>query len=477
MDVLPADRFPNRDRDGLAAFFEYCQAEAAAAGRPKLASITLDVPHIAPLAVLDAIYEPGNLHFYLEHPTLDLAVAGAESAFAETFAGPDRISAMATFWDTVRADCILTGDTDGPFAGPHAFFGIAFHDEPEAGTAFAPATLFVPRWQVSRSGGRYRAVANCPIPPEGNLAPLVDRIWAAHSRFMTFQYEPAGDTNQLPARLEATHLVGEGPGGFRDRVRSAVREIEAGAYQKIVQARALDLQFSERLHPLQTLNLLRERFAGCYAFSFANGEGQSFIGATPERLVETRNGRFRTMALAGTTRRGSTVAEDATLGRALLESEKDRYEQQVVIDAIRRRLQRLGVTSVDEDGRRLMPLSNVQHLLTPLSGALPAGLHFFDLLGVLHPTPAVGGSPRDVTRERLRAIEPFPRGLYAGALGYCDVQGNGESVVAIRSAEIDDNRARLFAGCGIVEGSDPEKEEAETEMKFRAMREALVVES
>jgi menaquinone-specific isochorismate synthase len=122
----------------------------------------------------------------------------------------------------------------------------------------------------------------------------------------------------------------------------------------------------------------------------------------------------------------------------------------------------------------LLRLANVQHLHTPVRAALPAGVRLLDVLARLHPTPAVGGSPRERAVAHIRELEGFPRGLYAGALGWVDARGDGEFFVGLRSALIDGARARLYAGAGIVAGSSPEKEFTETELKFRAMQEALL---
>jgi menaquinone-specific isochorismate synthase len=122
----------------------------------------------------------------------------------------------------------------------------------------------------------------------------------------------------------------------------------------------------------------------------------------------------------------------------------------------------------------LRGLANVQHLHTPVSAALPAGVRLLDALAQLHPTPAVGGSPREAARTQIRALEAFPRGLYGGALGWVDHRGGGEFLVGIRSALIDGVRARAYAGAGIVAGSEPEKEFAETELKFHALLDALL---
>jgi menaquinone-specific isochorismate synthase len=264
-------------------------------------------------------------------------------------------------------------------------------------------------------------------------------------------------------------------GDYRAAVARGLEYISSGEFEKIVLARALDISAGAALHPLHMLNGLRQRFPDCYAFSLANGRGQSFIGASPERLVRVSKGMLETEALAGSARRGATASEDAAVGGELLRSEKDLREHRLVLDAIAARISSLGLVPEFEPRPRLRALANVQHLHTAIHCTLPDKVRLLDAVARLHPTPAVGGSPRERAIGRIRELEGFPRGLYAGALGWLNARGGGEFFVGLRSALVDGSRARLYAGAGIVEGSVPEKEFAETELKFKAMREALLL--
>jgi menaquinone-specific isochorismate synthase len=224
---------------------------------------------------------------------------------------------------------------------------------------------------------------------------------------------------------------------------------------------------------LDTLNRLRERFAGCFTFSFSGGNARSFIGATPERLLQIRNGRLLTEAIAGSAPRGQTAGEDAKHARALLESVKDMHEHICVRDSILRRLESVGVEACAENAPQLLPLANVQHLRTRIEAEVGEAVHLLDILPEMHPTPAVGGSPREVAVPAIAELEQLERGLYAGVVGWFNHLNEGEMIVGIRSALIEGKLARLYAGAGIVEGSDPEKEMKETEMKLRALLDVL----
>jgi menaquinone-specific isochorismate synthase len=471
MTILPLDPVANATPDALRAFLADCRTAAAARGRPQLVSISIGVDALDPLAVLESIFEPTELHFYCERPAQNFSIAGAEAVVGSEASGVGRFAAVQRFIDETLAHTIAVGDQAAPFAGPHFFTTFAFADETGADEPFPAVRVFVPRWQVARAGGRTVAVANLLVAADADPDALTRKVWRAHAKFGAFNYA-VPDFSATPAGAEKISISESGD--YAAAVRRGLGYITAGEFQKIVLARAKDLVASHPLHPLRLLNGLRQRFSDCYAFSVANVRGQSFIGASPERLLSVRDGALLTEALAGSARRGATASDDAALAAALLHSEKDLREHRLVLDSIVRRLAPLGLKLEFAEKPALLRLANVQHLHTPVRAALPAGVRLLDILARLHPTPAVGGSPREQAVARIRELESFPRGLYAGALGWIDARGDGEFFVGLRSALIDGTRARLYAGAGIVAGSSPEKEFAETELKFKAMQEALL---
>jgi menaquinone-specific isochorismate synthase len=469
MTILPINPAANANPEALRAFLEQCRSAAARVGRAKLVSISIAVDALDPLAVLESIFEPGEPHFYAERPDIGSAIAGAETAAAFESTGPGRFEAVQRWIDAMLQDTIAVGDVSAPFGGPHFFTGFAFADEVEAGEPFAAARVFVPRWQVARAGAVTTAVANFLVPPDADLNALAERVWRAHRKFGGFRYR---ETPLTEPSAEAIFQVREA-GDYRAVVAKAVARIDAGEFTKIVLARAQEFASDQPLHPLRVLNGLRQRFPDCYAFSLANGRGQSFIGASPERLVRVSKGVLETEALAGSIRRGAGASEDAALAGTLLRSEKDRREHQHVLAAITARLEHLGLAPEYAAEPGLRRLANVQHLHTPIRATLPENVRLLAVLAVLHPTPAVGGSPLAAVLPAIRGLESFPRGLYAGAIGWSNARGGGEFFVGLRSALVDGGTARVYAGAGIVAGSTPEKEFAETELKFKAMLEAL----
>ena len=473
MQIIPPELFrkTERDRESLITFLEMCRDQARQDEHYKVASITLEVKHIDPLAVLESIFEPDELHFYLEYPVAEESVAGAEAIIEKSFAGPERFSKVREFAQSVLEHTIIVGEMDIPFGGPHFFIGFTFFDDVEGEDFFHPATIFLPRWQVSHREGIYGAVANILVEPQSKLEPMADKVLSAHAKFSAFDYEES--VISKPSGLQARITEAGGQGSFEAAVRTGLEQIESGEYQKIVLARAVDIVSDLSFDPLSSLNLLRNKFRDCHAFSMANGLEQSFIGATPELSLRVRGKELFTEAIAGSAPRGKTAGDDARFARELLGSEKDLREHNIVVDSIQRRLRLLGIEPEISERPYLLQLSNVQHLRSLINAEIPGEIHILDILASLHPTPAVGGTPREAAIPDIRKIESFDRGLYAGAIGWFDYRGDGEIVVAIRSALIDGCRARIYAGNGIVSGSDPEREKLETDLKLQALLEAL----
>ena len=202
-------------------------------------------------------------------------------------------------------------------------------------------------------------------------------------------------------------------------------------------------------------------------------DGQLFFGATPERLIEISNGRAYSACVAGSIKRGKSAAEDRELGDELLEDSKNREEHQYVVNMISQVFKTFCTDIKISKVPKLMKVRDIQHLFTPVEGKVEQGTDIFSLVQALHPTPALGGVPTDISMEMIRSEENMDRGYYAAPIGWTDTAGNGEFAVAIRSALLDGDSAYLYAGGGIVADSEPDKEYDETWVKFRPVMRAL----
>ncbi len=268
-----------------------------------------------------------------------------------------------------------------------------------------------------------------------------------------------------------------------ETVTSLLHTLETTELNKVVLARALDVQLDgafnghrniSTVDALSSLQTLRQCHSDCYLFATQNDRGQTFLCASPEKLVSTQGNYLATEAIAGSAPRGRTPADDARYANALLNNRKERYEHQLVVDFISQQLAALGLEIQRSPVPCLLPLSTIQHLQTPIVGTLPAHLHPLDLVAALHPTPAVAGVPRDRACALIQQHESFERSLYAAPIGWIDAQGDSEFLVGIRSALLDGNTVRLYAGAGIVQGSNPQQELAEIELKLRSLYSTLV---
>jgi isochorismate synthase len=278
------------------------------------------------------------------------------------------------------------------------------------------------------------------------------------------------------ARASGPARVGLGPAAWRDLVGSVAGGIRDGSLgvSKLVLARTR--QVDVRATVESALRRLALDYPGCTIFAIASGEA-CFIGATPERLVSLHDGTATTMALAGSFPRGASADEDAQLAARLLADPKERTEHAVVVECMREDLAPLCSRVIAEARPRIHALATVQHLVTPIRAQVRAGASVLDLVDRLHPTPAVGGYPRLRALELIREREALDRGWYAAPLGWVDAHGEGDFVVGLRSALLRGSTATLFAGCGIVGGSDPETEYVESGWKLRPMLGALGVEA
>ncbi len=278
---------------------------------------------------------------------------------------------------------------------------------------------------------------------------------------------PAGEwsVDELPAAAD-----------YEAGVREMLRRIDRGELEKAVLARALDLRGAGPVDPKDVLAALARRDTHAYAFAAPLGDGGTFVGASPELLVRRAGRDVLSIPLAGSASREDDAEADSLRAARLAESTKDRHEHAFVVAAVGRGLEPFCEEVAVPAAPSLVRTPVVWHLSSRVSGRLrePA-TGALELAAALHPTPAVCGEPREAALAAIAELEPFDRGLYGGAVGWCDADGDGEWAVAIRCAEIRGERLRLFAGAGIVDGSRPAEELAETAAKFGTMTAALGV--
>jgi isochorismate synthase len=289
--------------------------------------------------------------------------------------------------------------------------------------------------------------------------------------------EPADQNRADRSSIEINEVSGDRP--WTDAVKQAVSKIKAGRLDKVVLARALDITAQHNFDPSLVLDSLRQSYPQCINFAINFGGEATFLGATPELLLEFKHTgddlALKSDAVAGSTGRSSIANQDRQMGDRLLHSSKDLNEHKIVVKSICDRLHQLGATITPTRSPQLLKLSNVQHLHTPITATLNTDdwLVAFDILAQLHPTAAVGGEPRQVAIEVMQTLEKCDRGWYAAPIGWVNGDGEGAFAVGIRSGYLAGNQARLYAGAGIVADSKFDAELGETTIKFDALFKAL----
>ncbi len=466
----------------LYQFLLSCQQISCEKKQAQIISISLEIDAVDPLVILHEMTEPGQLSFYFEKQDSSgkapfgndkVAIAAIDSVTQFQTDGSQRFEQVKAFIQNTLANTIMAGVSDIPFSGPHFFCSFSFSDRlfNQANGGFAASTVFLPSWQISYGKNRSTVVANIAIEVQTCLSSTVEMLWENLQKINAVQYELINPILHTSNGLKQYPVAGTKT--FQNAVRGALKSIRAEHFDKIVLAHAVDVVSPLPFHRVFSLNNLRTQYPDCYIFSATNTQGQHFVGASPERLVSVQDHHLITDALAGSAPRGKTTCEDARLANILLHSIKELHEHQVVVDFIIQQLAQLGLEPSCSP-LRLLQLSNIQHLHTPIRAIAPSEIHLLDVVAALHPTPAVAGRPREITCEHIHRYEPFERSLYAAPIGWVNHRGEGEFAVGIRSALIDGCTARLFAGAGIVAGSAPERELAEVQLKLQALLAALV---
>lgn len=331
--------------------------------------------------------------------------------------------------------------------------------------SFGAYRFIIPQFELHRSDeGTFlvcnflQNTENCD-PPEGIVKQLEDVQFEL--TLSDWEERTILHRRDIPDRAE-----------WQSSLDTALEEMEAGKYEKVVLARKATLTFNDPVDPVAYLLRLRRMTEETFNFYFQADEGHAFLGATPERLFKRQGQTLDTEAIAGTRPRGLTTRDDERYAKALLNSEKEIREHSIVVDMIRNVLEKYCHNLVVDEDVQITRLSHVQHLCKHFKCELNPDTTDADLIKALHPTPAMGGYPTERALEAIEDLEPFNRGWYAAPIGFVG-HDHTEFVVAIRSALIERERVSLYSGAGIVLGSDPAEEWQEIEDKISKFLKAL----
>jgi len=457
------------DTGSVLTGLEEALASRAGGSRRRLVSATVEVdPQLDPTAIAVGSRLASERWFCWEQPDRGFALAGVGAAAEVVSRGEDRFSHLAAGCSRAMHDR-AAAEPDGLPAGAGPVWAIGLAFAPEGGSepiwsSLPPALAVMPELSIARSEGRAFLTASAMVQQGARTAEVLDRLDGRLSGLRAAPLTPAD-----PHPSAATTVTGrQPPHRYEQIVAAAVQRIRAGKVNKVVLARQLTVEAPSAIDPGAMLGAIRNLFPSCFCFCFGTPEA-AFIGASPELLVRRSGAVAATVALAGTTSRSADPAVDDHLGEAMLHSPKVRDEHGIVARRIERTLRPHSVWVHAEGEPFAIKVGNLQHLATPIRAQLAEAHSAIELAGALHPTPAIGGEPRQAALEVISELEGIDRGWYTGPMGWMDAAEDGEFCVGLRSALLRDREAHLFAGCGIVADSDPAAELQESELKFEAL--------
>lgn len=468
-----------RKQIGLKGLKEFLSSISfSEADRNEYLALSISIPSVDLLAVIEQDKHRDSFQYYWEKPIDEFSIAASGELERIISKGESRFKDSSTRGKEVLSRVHHLSGINHQNAVVHLFGGFSFFDDNNSNiwNSFQSSSFTLPEWMIIKEG-------NCTILTflltvhsehssekiysiiENQLSEL-EHILSADQYYLNTEKDKRFKLD-VPGNDSEEHLR------WIDTITKAKNAINDGAFEKVVLARQLKIKLNQKIKDTHILNRLRFQYPDCYSFLIRQDSESSFIGCTPERLASFNSKFVLTEGLAGSTSRGKTASEDAVLEYNLLHSNKDLREHDIVLEAIEENLEHYSDDVQHPISPLVKKLSNVQHLYTPITAIIREGVSRTEVLKTLHPTPAVGGFPRNKAVNFIRDNENFNRGWYASPIGWINAHGNGEFIVAIRSGLIKNDEVRFFAGCGIVEDSDPQKEWEETNLKFIPMLTAL----
>lgn len=430
---------------------------------------TIEVGRISPLAFLNAgQVDYKNEHFYWQNANQTLTIVGlghAELLTSELTDG--RFSMIAERWEAL-CEALIKEEED---IAPTLFGGFSF-DPKNIRTSewsnFPSAYFILPSVQLMTKEGCTYIIINL-VTTSTYAADDFEQLRAKRDQLIHKAQMNEFKPSEKPI-VETLHEIEKDH--YRTAVANTTMKIQNGEAEKVVIARALNLQFREPVSSVAAIHHIANEQQESYHFGLQK-EGQFFFGATPERLIEIKGGHAYSACVAGSIKRGKTAEEDRLMGEELLNDPKNREEHQYVVDMISTVFDAFCTDFLIAKEPKLMKIRDIQHLYTPVEARVQDHKNIFEFVESLHPTPALGGVPTNQSMAIIREEEQMDRGYYAGPIGWTDTEGNGEFAVAIRSGLLEAQQAYLYAGGGIVADSEVEKEYDETWIKFRPVLRAL----
>jgi menaquinone-specific isochorismate synthase len=458
--------------DTIIEYIQHALEEAKQSNNSVIVSRIKEVDAIDPLhffASGEELYL--GERFFWSTPTGDFTIVGLGNELVIENDNPtnERFRQIEKEWKRFNKK-MIPGQKKQIGTGPLLFGGFSFDPNKEKSSlwdTFPEAKFVLPSTMLTIINKKSYMTINKLITPYDQLDACIqyfENEFTKAKPLPTYQIDCEKGNEFASIELKTYEWV--------EAVLQATSDIRAKEIDKVVLAREVHLEFANKINPYQVVGRLQKEQPTSFIFGFENGL-QYFIGATPERLVKKEENEVLSTCLAGSIKRGKTSHEDQQFGEQLLHDDKNLIEHDIVVKMIKDALDLCCYEVKVPNAPALLKTKNIQHLYTPVRGFAKEGHSILSMVERLHPTPALGGFPKEKAIEKIRELEPMHRGWYAAPIGWLDHEDNGEFVVAIRSGLIEDHKAALFAGCGIVEESNPKTEYLETKIKLKPMLSAL----
>ncbi len=412
---------------------------------------------------LSAILQNYPRAFYLENAPDDFSLLGFGTALELSENGLGRFSSINKSYRALKNKLVRNWDEDSNNF-PLICGGMKFtveHSEDEW-QDFKDSDWFVPEFMLLKISGKHHLLYN--FVNRNTSGKQIDKFSQLLDNLLNIQNKVEEKTARI---LSTKGVAPKDKKKWKSLVSDALEKLTDHAISKIVLSRRVDLVLSEEPNWDEIRKYFADYYSSCSIFIYHNNNS-TFFGASPERLIKFHDKKVTIDILAGSISRGKTADEDKALEKEMMSNSKLNHEHDLVVHQIKKAISKY-VSKIYSDKIPFKKLQNIQHLHTVLHSELVADTNMFEIIEAIYPTGAICGEPRDKALSLIKKIEDYQRGLYSGLIGYFNLADEGEFVVGIRSALLHENKLFAYAGCGIVEGSDPEKEFEETEMKLKVI--------
>lgn len=430
----------------------------------QLVSITKQIDALDPLAFFEMAKQTKKDRVFWSSVVEDFYIVGIGKVH-EIIANTSRFESTEKQWQELIERAIIHNPYNVPGTGILSLGGMSFdplEKRSELWKKYAESQFVIPEYVVTKDKDTYYFTIITKVESGDEVSEIAPMLKDMEKKLFQKKavFLPENSTITAKEEIELEKWL--------QSVKQAINEIKDERAKKIVLAREMRVKLNKQAEISVMLQRLIEMQPTSYVFAFEQGD-DCFIGATPERLVQLKGNELLSTCLAGTAPRGRTTEEDQAISEAFLQDDKNLEEHAYVVQMIRSSMEDYCTDVSIPSEPTLYRLKNLQHLYTPVTATLKEGYSIFNIIKQLHPTPALGGVPREESLAFIREHEPLDRGWYGAPIGWLDSEANGEFAVAIRSGLIQGDEASLFAGCGIMRDSDPNLEYEETNIKFLPM--------